>query len=225
MPVYDTLSTEQRNIYDNLFAGIGFDDIQEYWADVEYSWRIFLISIGTCMVIVFIYNVLLYFFAEILTWISIIGVGAGLLMLGFFVKDYSTANYPEGDTTKKWLDIAAYTIWGLFGFYCLCVLCLYYSIKISAKVLKVSARIVYLNMKVVLVPIFGMIISLVWIGWWIYDSLWLFSIGEVTSSTISIPGGGNVSYKTIQFTDEQTYMVWYHVFGFFWVAALIIAAT
>ena len=77
-------------------------------------------------------------------------------------------------------------------------------------------------MKVVLVPIFGMIISVVWVAWWVYDSVWLFSVGEVSSQTVPETG---LTYKTIAFNDQETYMVWYHVFGFFWVAALIIAAT
>jgi hypothetical protein len=62
-------------------------------------------------------------------------VGAGIVTLGFLVKYYATENYPEGDTTQKWLNIAAYTIWGLAGLYGLIVLCTFYAIKISIKVL------------------------------------------------------------------------------------------
>jgi len=120
------------------------------------------------------------------------------------------------------LDITAYVIWGLFGLYCLTVLCLYYSIKISAKVLKVSAKIIYRNMKVIIVPILGMIICTAWIGYWVYAGLYLFSVGEVQSQLVP---GTSFTYKTIAFTQDETYMVWFYVFGFFWVAALIIAAT
>jgi hypothetical protein len=62
-------------------------------------------------------------------------VGVAIVLLGFLIKFYATENYPEGDTTQKWLNIAAYTIWGLAGVYALVVLCTFYAIKISIKVL------------------------------------------------------------------------------------------
>lgn len=106
-------------------------------------------------------------------------MGVGILTLGFLIKYYSDENYPEGDTTQKWLNIAAYTVWGLCGVYLLVVLCAFYAIKISIKVLRVSAKIIMNNLRMILIPIVGMVILVGWIGFYAYSLVWLMSCGEM----------------------------------------------
>lgn len=121
-------------------------------------------------------------FAEILAWISIFIVGAGIVFLGFGIKYYADNNYPEGDTTQKWLNYAAYTVWVLAGIYALVVLCTFYAIKISIKVLRVSAKIIMNNLRMIIVPIVGIVIMIVWILFYAYSLLWLMSCGTLTTN-------------------------------------------
>lgn len=67
--------------------------------DIEHAAKLYLVCIGTCLVLIFLYNWMLRCFAEVLTWIAIFSVGAGLFALGWMVKDYGAVNYVEGDTT------------------------------------------------------------------------------------------------------------------------------
>ena len=179
LPIYNTLPTKIKSNYDNVIGSIGLDDVQSYVRDIEHSWRLFLASIGTCLAIIFLYNWMLRCFAEILTWIAIFAVAGGLGLLGFFVMDYGAVNYPEGDTTQKWLNIAAYTIWVLLAIYLLCICCMYYSIKISVRVLKTASKIITRNMRMVIVPFIGILIVVIWIAFSVYFLLFLMSCGEI----------------------------------------------
>ncbi len=148
--------------------------------DIRLSWKVYLISIGTVFVLIFFWNLMLRAFAEILAWISIFIVGAGIIALGFICDYYSTTSYPNGTVTQqKWLHYAAITLWSLAGFYTLVVLCCFYAIKISIKVLRVSAKIIMSNLRMIIVPLVGVIVMIVWILFYAYAVLWLMSCGDL----------------------------------------------
>ena len=220
IPVYNELPESVKSNYDNLVGSIGLDDVQGYIRDIERCWKVYLIAIATCMVIVFLYNWFLRCFAEILTWIAIILVGCGIFGLGWLVKDYATVNYPEGDTTQKWLNIGAYTIWVLLGVYALAICCMFYSIKISVKVLKTSATIIMHNMRMIIIPLVGIAFVALWVCFSTYFLLYLGSCGEVVQKESL-----GYYYSTYVWTKTQKGYLWFSLFLFFWVNALIIAAT
>ena len=178
-PVYSSLDPSIQAKYDNVIGSFGLDDIDMYVRDIRLSWKVYLICIVSVFILIFFWNLMLRLFAEILAWISIFVVGAGLLALGFLVKYYADNNYPEGDTTQKWLNIGSYVIWGLFGIYVLAVLCSYMAIKISIKVLRVAAKVIMGNMRMILVPVVGMVAILIWVLFFAYSLLWLMSCGEM----------------------------------------------
>lgn len=131
--------------------------------------------------LIWLWNLLLRLFAEVLAWISIIVVGLGLIASGFLVRNYAITNYPEGNNTQKWLNYASYAIWGLSVIYVLAVLCCWYSIKIAVKVLRTSARIIMGNLRMVLIPIISILFTAVWIAASMYFMLWLLSCGKITT--------------------------------------------
>lgn len=222
MPVYDTLPPEIKQSYDNVIGSIGLDDIQSYVRDIERAVNVYLVCIGTCLALIFLYNWMLRCFAEILTWIAIFSVGAGLFALGWLVKDYGEVNYVEGDTTQKWLNIAAYTIWVLFGIYLLAVCCMYYSIKISVRVLKTAAKIITRNMRMIIVPVIGVCIVTLWVAFSIYFLLYLMSCGKIEKENVPLT---DIHYYTYVWTDEQKGYIWFSIFFFFWVCAFLMAAS
>lgn len=173
--------TSQFNI-----GGFGLNDLQSYARDIRESWKIFLICLFFTFVLIFLWNWMLRAFAEILAWFSIFIVGVGIVAIGFGIKYYKTVNQPDA-TTSKWLDYAAYTVWGLAGLYALVVLCTFYAIKISIKVLRVSAKIVMNNLRMILIPVFGIVVMVVWILFYAYSLLWLMSCGKMTEQYVTVP--------------------------------------
>lgn len=175
--------------------------------------------------LVFLYTWFLKAWAELLAWIAIILVGSGIFGLGFAVKYWAENNYAEGETTQKALNASAYIIWVLFGIYMLMVCCLYYSIKISIKVLKVAAKVLMRNLHMIIVPISMIIIMGAWIALYIYALLYLMTVGKVTEVSETYYGVNVYSYFKFEWSTEEKYYIWFSLFYFFWVAALLVAAT
>ena len=222
LPVYETLPENIKTNYDNVIGSIGLDDIQSYVRDIEKAAYLYLLCIGTVMVLIFLYNWMLRCFAEILTWIAIFSVAGGLFALGFFVMDYAAVNYVEGDNTQKWLNIAAYTIWVLLGIYLLMVCCLYYSIKISVRVLKTASKIITRNMRMVIVPLVGIAIVVAWVLFSVYFLLYIMSCGSIEKKEVPVVG---THYYEYVWTDEQKYYIYFSIFFFFWVSAFLMAVS
>jgi len=205
LPIYDTLPQSLKNDYDNVIGSIGLDDVQSYVRDIERSVNLYYVCIGTCFVIIFLYNWFLRCFAVWLTWIAISIVGFGLAALGWLVMDYGAVNYVEGDNTQKWLNIAAYALWTLTGIYCLMICCLYYSIKISVRVLKTASKIITRNMRMVLVPVIGIILVTCWVAFAVYMLLYLVSCGEIQRKLVpltNITSSTEIYYSTYVWTNE-----------------------
>lgn len=99
MPIYASLSEDEKHFYDNLIGTIGLDDVVSYVRDIERAKYLYLISLGTCLFLIFFYNWMLRCFAEVLTWIALFSVAGGLFALGWLVRDYGVVNYVEGDST------------------------------------------------------------------------------------------------------------------------------
>jgi hypothetical protein len=103
IPDYNSLDDEHKEYYNNLIGSIGLDDVQMVIRDVIDAKYVLLGCVGSCLILIFLYNMMLRCFAEVLCWIAIIGVAVGLFVLAFWIYDYAGTNYPEGDNTKMWL--------------------------------------------------------------------------------------------------------------------------
>jgi len=184
--------------------------------------NIYYLAIGSTIVLIWAWNTLLRSFAEALAWVSIFIVGVGLLASGFLVRNYAIQNYPDGTSTQKWLNICSYILWGLTAIYCLALLCCWFSLKIAIKILKVSARVIMNNMRMVVIPLFQIVLTVVWIGLSLYCFLWLMSVGEPTKKCTAL-GVGEVCYTTYVYTQTQKYYIYSAIFFFFWVTAFLVA--
>lgn len=86
----DTIDDER---YNELLGNFGVDDIQKYLRDLIDAPMSYAYSFGTCIVIALIYIILVRYFAKPLIWISIIGVGVGLIVLSLLMKKFHDDNY------------------------------------------------------------------------------------------------------------------------------------
>jgi hypothetical protein len=82
------------------------------------------------------------------------------------------------------------------------------------------------NLRMVLIPIVGIVVMVVWILFYAYALLWLFSCGTMVERNFEIPGGTVVgSYMSYVLNQEQKYMLWGSLFLFFWFSAFLIASA
>ena len=93
--------------------------------------------------------------------------------------------------------------------------CLFKDIAVSVGVLKTSALVVVRNFRILLMPFFSAILLAIWSSVWVANFSYLMSSGEITQ-----PIAGS-QMKVIKLSDVQQYMVYLHLFMFFWVFEFI----
>jgi hypothetical protein len=59
LPVYNTLPPSIQDNYNSVIGTFGLDDIEMYVRDIRLSWKVFLISIVTCFILIFFWNLML----------------------------------------------------------------------------------------------------------------------------------------------------------------------
>lgn len=95
VPNVNQLPIAQKEIANNMIGTLGLDDLNQWIDDMLNCPNVYLICIGSTLVLIWLWNLFLRAFAEVLAWLSIFIVGVGLLASGFLVKNYGIANYPE----------------------------------------------------------------------------------------------------------------------------------
>lgn len=168
MPDIEKLPQEiDMSAYDNLVGEFGLDDVQEIGEDLMESWTAFIFAFFTCVFVMIIYGLFIYYLTGVLVWVSIIATGVGVLMLSLMLSAWVNENYgahsrvaveeskANGDEnwTGKFFQGSVYALWVLIAIYAICICCLYKNIRIAIQILKTSAIVLVRNAYVVMVPL------------------------------------------------------------------------
>jgi len=179
--------------YDNLVGEFGLDDVQEIGEDLMESQSAFLMTFFSCIFVMVLYGLFIYYLTGLIVWVSIIGTGVGVLVLSLLLNTYVNENYGahsrvaveeskangEENWTAKFYQGSVYALWALIALYVICICCLYKNIKQAIQILKTSAIVLVRNLYVVLVPLLSQVCILLWIGFWLRNILYLFSTCDI----------------------------------------------
>jgi hypothetical protein len=99
-PDFSSLSDQEQIFYNGVVGDLGLDDLFQYGRDIIDAWPLYLYSLGSILVLVFIWNMFLRCAGELLAWITIFAVGFGMGFLGYLIQTYGQKEYPEGDNTR-----------------------------------------------------------------------------------------------------------------------------
>ena len=124
---------------------------------------------------------MLRFASKLLAWISLLTVAAGIFGLGYLFFEYADIYYPEKGLTYYVLIAASIVIWLFLVIYLLVVLCLWHRIMFSIQILRTAAKIIHLNYHVMLVPIFGVAVSVTFFASYVYFLITLATCGKIES--------------------------------------------
>lgn len=111
----------------------------------------------------------------------------------------------------------SYTLFGLCGLYILCMLCCCSRIRLAIAILKAAAEFVNSNLRIFLLPVFFVVITIVFFAWWLATGLYVYSVGTVEKGTLS-------SLPNIVWSQNTRYVWLYHVFGMLWMIAFLVGA-
>lgn len=202
------------------------DKFEEYFSDVQESWRYFCYIAAIAFVVSIISLILIRYFVGIFVWIilllylvAVFGLAVAsmkesnrLIAIAIIENDTSTDNntYYTGKNLKV-VSIILYVIGGLSS---LIILFCLSTISLSIAVIKTSALFVASNFFIVLIPITIAIINIVYVLVWIINLIYLWSVGDITQRSIG-------PFAEIVWNSKTRYLIIGHFFSLLWNLAFI----
>lgn len=105
--------------------------------------------------------------------------------------------------------------WACAGIYAAFMCCCWKQIALGASIMEAASDFVSQNLRVVLLPILSFIVSFGFFVFWLFTAMHIYSIG-----TAEFSAGSPIA--NIKWGEETRFMMWYFLFGLFWVVAYLI---
>jgi len=217
LPNKDHLPNSLKGGYGKVWDYLDIKAVNEYVRDMARGWPVIIIGVFITFFLCLGFVYLVEYCAKIVAWICIIGSFVFLVGLGFyFVFTRNRAGAAHNDQ-YGWNIFFGCCCWvGAFlVFFFVCCFCK--SLRIAIAVVQASADFITDTKRILLVPIIGFVIVVIFYIIWISVAICVYTIGDIKSS-----GGQG---KHVEW-EESTRRVWYyHFFGLFWVNSMLDACA
>ncbi len=199
------------------FSFFSTDRLINWISDVVVAKYVILASLIWSFILAMLFLLFLRCCAGIIVFIILVGIFVGLVILSVILR-FKMYDYEEkGDETKKtlfcvlfWVCVAVAVIWLLF------VLIMCNRIRLSIKLIQITAKYINSNCSILWIPFLFFIITIVWFAYWIVLSVYLYSTGEFDQEHSKI-------FASFKWKYHIKYLWWYHLFSLFYIDAIISA--
>ena len=192
-----------------------FSQLFTLWINDLYVTRYaILASIGWSFFLAMIYFIFLRCCAGFITFLLILIVQAGLIILAVYFNLLSKKEEEkeaESDTTDYaffWVFTALAVIWFLF------ILIMCNRIRLAIALTEVTSKYINKTCFIVFVPFFFFIILVAWLIYWIVLLVYLYTSGEFDKSSIKI-------FASFKMDEKLEYGFWFHIVMLFYITAII----
>jgi hypothetical protein len=174
-------------------------------------------SLAWSFIVAMIYLLLLRLIAGVLVFFVIILILAGLIILAAYFK--ITANdheelddnvYFNAYTALFWVFLVLAILWIIF------VIAMCNRIRLAVALLQITAKYINKVWCIIFVPFFFFIIVIIWMGYWISLSIFLYATGEFNKE-------GSKVIANFDWDAKIRYSWWFHLFALFYMTAIISA--
>ena len=192
-----------------------FTQLFTLWINDLYvtRWAI-LASVGWSFFLAMFYFVFLRCCAGFITFLIILLVQAGLIVLAVYFNMLSKKEEEkeaESDTTDYaffWVFTALAAIWFLF------ILIMCNRIRLAIAITEVTSKYINKTCCIVFVPFLFFVILVIWLAYWIVLLVYLYTAGEFDKSSIKI-------FASFKMDEKLEYGFWYHIVMLFYITAVI----
>ena len=172
---------------------------------------------GLTLVLSIIYLILLRWIAKPMLYISLVLTFLLLVGGGLYVY-FEGYNYYSGDHTRAVMTGMAILIWILAFLYLVLILCCFSRIQLAAAIMDAASDFVRSTARIFWVPFVFYLVICVWIVWWVFNAVWVFSVGTLEKRNGSPIG-------QIQWDNTTRYVWIYQFVGLLWITAFINACS
>ncbi|KAI9219001.1 plasma-membrane choline transporter-domain-containing protein [Blastocladiella britannica] len=215
-----TLSTVSTIMGTGLSLARGF--IQDFMT----TWQWMLGALGCCVVACFIWLFLLRFIGGFLTYLTLFAVEIGLGAMAWYTytlwQAQVTANAALASPTaaqqqQQTVNMVLFIVCAsLAGIFLLMMIAMRKRIRIAVRIIKEASKAVAAMPMIVVFPITSYIAIIVLSVYYLIIAIYIETTNDVTKLTLI------GSAQTVTFIK---YFQWYHLFGFLWTLALIVAVN
>mmetsp|Transcript_3634 Transcript_3634/g.7266 ORF Transcript_3634/g.7266 Transcript_3634/m.7266 type:complete len:688 (+) Transcript_3634:110-2173(+) len=188
----------------------------------------FGLSLGVSLVYIFLMRLPLVL--DVLVWVSLLITITLFLVGGYFVWDLADGWEKEDpqsveDETVTATKGVAVVLFILGALVLILTVCLRKAIQTAIGCVKEAGRAVNHMFLILLVPVLQAVALLIFLVCFIYYSVNLASLGEITTRDIPVDEGGTeISVREYEFDEFVQRCGWYYLFCFFWTANFIVSA-
>ena len=191
-----------------------FTQLFTLWINDLYVTRYAIIgSIGWSFILAMLYFLFLRCCAGFITFLIILIVEAGLVVLAVYFKILSEKEeekVAESDTTDYaffWVFTALAAAWLLF------ILIMCNRIRLAVALTEVTSKYINKTWCIVFVPFLFFVILVIWLAYWIVMLVFLYTSGEFESTS--------KIFASFKMDETLEYGFWFHIVMLFYITAVI----
>jgi len=168
------------------------------------------------VVITVIYIWLLKIITKPLLYVSMVLILICFILLG----GWSWMKRAEYDPIKQkknydYATVGAGVSWAIAVIYFCFMCCCWKNISLGATIMEAASEFVSGNLRIVLLPLVSYVFSLLFFAYWTVTAVYVYSIGTTEFKNDSFTAN-------IKWEKSNRYIMWYFLFGLFWVVSFII---
>jgi hypothetical protein len=172
-------------------------------------------SIGWSFVIAMLFLLFLRCCAGFITFVLIMAVQAGLIILAVYFKlNVNDEKEQDEATSQKIMNILFYVFVALSAIWFLFVMIMCNKIRLAVAMVQVTAKYINSTCCIVFVPFFFFILLVVWIAYWIVMCVYLYASGDFDQE-------GSKVVASFKMDDKLQYCFWFHIFALLYMTAVI----
>ena len=192
-----------------------FTQLFTLWINDLYVTRYAIVaSIGWSFFLAMFYFLFLRCCAGFITFLIIMLVQAGLIVLAVYFNILSRKEEEkaaESDTTDYaffWVFTALAAAWLLF------ILIMCNRIRLAIAITEVTSKYINKTCCIVFVPFLFFVVLVIWLAYWIVMLVFLYTAGEFDRDSIKI-------FASFKMDEKLEYGFWFHIVMLFYITAII----
>jgi hypothetical protein len=184
--------------------------------DIQTCWKVIVGMCAGTILIALAYVFALKWIVKPILYISMVIILVMFILFGTW--SFMKRSEYDAVTQKKNYDYAtagAGIGWGLAFLYACFMCCCWSNISLGASIMEAASAFVTSNIRIIFLPIFAYLISLIFFAYWGVTAVYLYGVGTPTYNEL-------LPIATIKNNEQTTYIAWYFLFGLLWVVAFFI---
>jgi len=238
MPDVPTDNPLAQEMLNSTGMSDGTEQLKNALGGVKRAWPVVASACGAALVMCFLYLILLKYCARILIYAALIILILGFLVIGLGLLSTAfdlTGNQVHSPLFQKLPhdDAVLYSEIGggiclvMFLVFAILLMCFNHLIQTALRVVEAACTCMFSELDLLLQPLVDVVLRTIAFCVLAYGGIYVLSMGKVVADNSAAINGQTVAgvSRTIEYTDDQKYMIAYYVFGYFWIMELLNAMS